>query len=81
MEEETKAGCSPHFLSLWTGVPTWGCCGFQDPRVGAAAGLGEVRDRAEGGSGGELFLGRTVWFLHLLLAQVDFNGPLRALQM
>lgn len=81
MEEETKAGCSPHLLSFWIGGLTWGCHGFQNPRVGAAAGPGGVRAGAESGGGGEGFLGRALWFLHLLRAQVDFDGPLRAIQM
>lgn len=77
----SEAGCSPHLLSLWTEGPTWGCRGFQGPGVGAAAGLDGVRAGAAGGGGGEGFLGRTVWILHFLGAQVDFDGPLRALQI
>lgn len=81
VEEETEASCTPHLLFLWTEGPTWGCRGLQDPRVGAAAGLGRVRGGAEGGRGGDGLFGRAVWFLHLLRAQVDFDGPLRALQI
>lgn len=61
--------------------PTWGCSGFCDPKAGAAAGLGGVRAGAGGRGGGEGLLGRTVRLLHLLWAQVDFDGPLRALQI
>lgn len=61
--------------------PTWGCSGFCDPKTGAAAGLGGVRAGAGGRGGGEGFLGRTVRLLHLLWAQVDFDGPLCALQI
>lgn len=81
LEEETRAGGSPHLLFPWTEGPTWGCCGFQNARVGAAAGLGRVGAGAEGGRGGDGLLGRALWFLHLLRAQVDFDGPLRALQV
>ena len=81
VEEETKAGGSPHLLFPWTEGPTWGCRGFENARVGAAAGLGRVRAGTEGGHGGDGFLGWAIWFLHLLRAQVDFDGPLRALQV
>lgn len=82
VEGETEArGTSPPILFLWTEGPTWGCRGFQDPRAGAAAGLGRVRSGAEGGRGGDRLFGRAVWFLHLLRAQVHFDGPLRALQI
>lgn len=81
MAEETKGSCSPHLLSLGIEGPTWGCEGFQDLRVGAAAGLGGIGAGAKSRGGGEGFFGRTVRFLHLLRAQVDFDGPLRAFQM
>lgn len=80
-EEETKASGTPHLLFLRTEGPTWGCRGSQGARVGAAAGLGRVRSGAEGGRGGDRLLGRAIWFLHLLRAQVDFDGALRALQI
>lgn len=70
-----------HLLLLWTEGPTWGCHGFCHPRVRAAAGLGGVRAGAKGGGWQEGLLGRTVRLLHLLWAQVDFDGPLGALQV
>lgn len=43
--------------------------------------MGGVGGGAEGGGGGEGLLGWTLWLLHLLWAQVDFDGPLCALQV
>lgn len=66
--EETKGGSSPYLLSFGIEGPTWGCDGFQDLRIGAAAGLGGVGAGAKSRCGGERFFGRTVRFLHLLRA-------------
>jgi hypothetical protein len=49
--------------------------------VSADIGLGTVRVGAKGGGGREGFVGRSVGFLHLFWAQVDFDGPLGALQI